>query len=336
MRKRALVAASALIACSAPAPTPASGSDSVPGSIVIDTCTITTPTRWAAGAYTANCNIELQSTLTIDPGATIAFGPGFSLNVGEAGVLTAVGTESSPIVFTSRKAGAAAGDWGCAGACGGVNLRGNGSTLEYVRVLYASSGVYVQGESVTIKSSTFAHNAGSGLVVDESFGGAMVSLNANTFFANGDYPLVLGRAVFIDGGSVFHDPENPQVTNGKQCVSLDTNIDQLTVLGVTELGFLFGGHAISAEILLPPGTIFKSTSAAIELEKTGSLVNGPNATFTSAKDDALGGDCTGDGPSAPASGDWEGLLIEDAAGTDYAAPADYIRYAARSGTTHPH
>ncbi len=78
--------------------------------------------------------------------------------------------------------------------------------------------------------------------------------------------------------------------------------------------------------------IFKAGAAAIRLDAGGSLYNGPNAIFTSYKDDTLGGDCTGDGPRPPAVGDWEGLWIDDGSKADCAAPVDSIRYAEKSGT----
>jgi hypothetical protein len=315
------------------------------GVTTIKDCAITTPTHWTAGVYVASCNVDVASSLTIDPGAIIKFGPGFYLNVTSAGTLTAIGSDSQPIVFTSLKddehggdtnadgpSVAAASDWGCRGSCGDLNIQGNGSALERVQALYGSNGVYVQATSTRIAKSRFAHHGTYGLVVDGHFPVEMTQLTENEFFDNHGFPLRLGKPVFLDASNVFHDPANPEQKNGKQCVELDTDLDQLVVLGVTEVGFLFSGHRISAEVLTPPGVIFKARDATIYLDASGSLYNGPNAIFTSFNDDSLGGDCLGDGPGAPATGDWEGLLIDDGTKADYAAPVDYIRYASKSGT----
>ena len=328
----------------------ASGSGGLAGgATIIDACAISTPTSWHAGVYVANCNLEVSAALTIDPGVIVKFGLGFHLDVRDGGTLTAIGSEALPIVFTSLEDDAHGGDtnsdgasvatangWGCSGSCGDLNIQGNDCTLDHVQVLYGSNGVYIRAAGTRIENSIFAHQGSYGLVVDGQFPVETTQLTGNTFFDNRGYPLRLGKPIFLDASNVFHDPTNPDQRNGKQCIELDSDLDQLAVLGVTELGFLFSGRHISAEVLTPPGVIFKARDAAIYLDAGGSLYNGPNAIFTSYKDDSLGGDCTGDGPSAPAAGDWEGLLIDDGTKADYAAPVDYVRYAAKSGTATLH
>ncbi len=313
-----------------------------------DACSVRAPTRWPATVYVVDCIIDVESSLTIDPGATIKFRSGFYLNVRPGGVLTAVGTAELPITFTSVLDDAHGGDsdddaaapgkndWGCQGECGDLNIEGDGSVLEYVQDLYGSNGVYVRAQSVQISNSIFAHHANYGMVLDDIAGVETTLLSGNAFFGNGGFPLRMAKGVFLDASNIFHDPDNPDLKNAKQCVELDTDIDQLTMLGVTELGFLFTGHRIDAGLLLAVGVTLKSQGDATYLGPYGSFTNGPSMVLTSYRDDASGGDCTGDGAIEPMAGDWQGLWVEDSASAGYAASSADIRYAANTGTMPVH
>jgi hypothetical protein len=327
----------------------AAGSSSSLAVVPVADCAIATPTHWPAAIYVVKCKLDVTSSLTLDPGVVVKLDAGAAIDVHPGGVLNASGTDALPIVLTSIKDDAhggdtggdgptsgARGDWGCQGSCGDVSLRGDGSVLDHVQVLYGDGGVYVQAASTKINGSVFAHHRSYGLVLDGQFPVESTVLSENAFFDNGAFPLRLGKPIFLDSSNVFHDPDHPELKNGKQCVELDTDLNSVVVLGVTELGFLFSGHRISAEVLTPGGVIFKSQGSAIYLDPLGTFFNGLSTTFTSYKDDAAGGDCTGDGESAPAAGDWEGLYIDDGMQADYAAPADSIRYAAKSGTMAVH
>ena len=75
--------------------------------------------------------VELGATLTIDPGVTLLFEAGIGLDIKQAGVLYAVGTEESPILFTG--AVKTPGYWA------GLQLTWSDSTinqLDYVTIEY--------------------------------------------------------------------------------------------------------------------------------------------------------------------------------------------------------
>ncbi|HEX9985428.1 MAG TPA: RHS repeat-associated core domain-containing protein [Thermoanaerobaculia bacterium] len=66
---------------------------------------ITIPSRWRAmnSPYVVTRDVYVYSTLTIEPGTVIKFATGTSLTVRTGGTLTANGTTSQPIIFTSIK-----------------------------------------------------------------------------------------------------------------------------------------------------------------------------------------------------------------------------------------
>jgi hypothetical protein len=91
--------------------------------------TLTTTATWAADfAYEGDAAIAPGAHLTLEPGVEWAVYNQIETTSG--GTLTAIGTPSAPIVFTSWQAAPAAGDWI------GLTLHG-GSTLQHAEVAYA-------------------------------------------------------------------------------------------------------------------------------------------------------------------------------------------------------
>ena len=75
---------------------------------------ITSDTTWTVvgGPYIVMGTVQVLegATLTIDPGVTVKFNEGLSLNIG--GELVARGTATDTILFTSSNATPQPGDWG--------------------------------------------------------------------------------------------------------------------------------------------------------------------------------------------------------------------------------
>ena len=107
--------------------------------------------------YVVQINLTIPSTvtLTVQPGVEVKFDGNYALTV--QGTLSAVGTASSLIVFTSAKASPAAGDW--------VGVHVSSTTLlRFVKISYADAGVWCEGpgNAARLEACTFTDN-GSGI-----------------------------------------------------------------------------------------------------------------------------------------------------------------------------
>ena len=140
---------------------------------------------------TADINVQggANPQLTIEPGVTLAFDPGTGIIVGSSarGALYAVGTSSSPIVFTSSQAVPSRGDWDgitlgsyCDAAnvflqyltveYGGANGLGNVYWLYCDGTIWDASitdsstwGMYRNGSAPDIVNVTYSNNAAGDL-----------------------------------------------------------------------------------------------------------------------------------------------------------------------------
>lgn len=103
-------------------------------------------------------DITVSADLTVSSGATVLFDSGASLSVGSlsTGSLSAVGTSSSRITFTSVSDSPAAGDWD------GITLSSkcDPSSFQYVTVDFGNYGLKLDcSDAISVKNSTFTDAA---------------------------------------------------------------------------------------------------------------------------------------------------------------------------------
>jgi hypothetical protein len=92
-------------------------------------------TQVGPGCVTLGTTTVISGKLTIAPGTTLHVKRGGSLEVQDGAVLSALGTASQPIVFTSAEPAPAAGDWKCVM----IDNDSSESALDYVHLGYGGS-----------------------------------------------------------------------------------------------------------------------------------------------------------------------------------------------------
>ncbi len=306
---------------------------------------ITSDLTWPSDVVTniiGNFYINDDAVLTLTEGTVFKINSSANFEVN--GTLTANGTQSNPVVFTSIKDDnyggdtnsdgtssiPAPGDWQCLYFTGDGNNDGvgqfNNCVIRYGGYYNYNAMVYFANDSQsTVENSRIEYSNYSGV---RSYG-SDVQINNNTFENNNLYPIL------IDDGIFYTYTGNTLINNGIDALGIEGTVsNDLTWTSdlVTNLtGTLYVNDNVT--LTIPNGSIFKS-SANGALEVSGSLIIAGTETdsvvFTSIHDDNYGGDTKHDG-NAVSEDQWEWKGIAFYSGSDNAAAIDMSHTILRYG-----
>ena len=154
--------------------------------------TISADETWYAAdnPHIVTGDVEVEATLTLEPGVLVKFNAGTGLEVGyyNPGALAADGTADSTIIFTSNVSPAGPGNWN------GIAFYSN--TIDAVTVLnnclveYGGGNdygnIHCYDASPTIKNCQIRHSSTYGVHSDEE---GFTEFSGNTITSNAEYPL---------------------------------------------------------------------------------------------------------------------------------------------------
>jgi len=318
--------------------------------------TLSSNETWSpsSGVYviTDNFTIPTGVTLTIDPGTIIKImpsGPWSQILFTVSGTLSAIGTPSQNITFTSYKddiggdtngngvSTGTPGDW----AAIVVNSTGT-ANFSYSKISYAGRGfsygpyyadVYNDGGNLFLTNSIISSSENSGIV----HAGGVLSVVSTTFQDNTIGINAFGSSTVSVTGSTFTNNTKAGTFAFQDGLKLSTSGN--TVSGTGMNGFGISGTISTSQtwkadtipyvitdnftipqgvtLALDPGTIVKIMPSGpwsqILFTVSGTLsaigTSAQNIIFTSYKDN-IGGDTNGDSSAtSPNTGDWAAIVI---------------------------
>jgi hypothetical protein len=308
---------------------------------------ITADTTWttASSTFVIQNDISINSgvTLTIDPGVTVKF-KATSTTLYVYGTLSAIGTASSSIYFTSYKddsvggdtdgvsAPTQAGNWDTiyitstgtvnlgyssvryGGSSSGPAIYNYGGTLDVQNSVIATTtqyGIWHSDGATTIATSTFNGNGKYGVYAYPSDGD--VSITGSTFYDNA---TAAGYFGFGSGLTLSNSGNANSATGaGKRGFVMTGTVNTNTTWQADGLPYIISGGLYvdyGNTLTINPGTVvkFENSSANIQVGGTLTATQGANPAivnivyFTSIKDDTVGGDTDASATTTPASGDW--------------------------------
>jgi parallel beta-helix repeat protein len=276
---------------------------------------ITTNVTWDVGTYIIDGSLYIQEGghLTIQPGSIIKFLEGGKIVVtGSNSTLTAVGTVSEPITFTSNSTAPSAGDWDY------INFTSSSSSasqLAYCNIEYgggyaSSYGgmVWLEGVHISIDNCTISNSGYHGIVCeDDSYFSTFtnntltdntaygISIEGNWAHTIGAGNILNGKGILVEGDTFEHTSETwllqtaPYTIDGTLYIKHDNgaeliidagNTIQFTEGGKIEVGYnAYGTLKANGTEELP--ILFTSTATQKQPGQWDYIDFGPSSTNTS-------------------------------------------------------
>ncbi len=266
---------------------------------------ITTNTTWKADkVYVVKGEVNIDNAvLTIEPGATIRFESGASLEVGWAGAaaIIANGTAEKPIVFTSIASNPVSGSWNGIVIYSHFTQNSSFTNCEFSYGGTNDKGIlHIAGAHIVFNNNTLHHSKTVGISFydDESY---FESMTNNTFHDCGTHAIKMSAAKIhtIGTGNTFTMGSGYGIYVYSDAVAGTITWKNLNV------PYYFNGETDidNATLTIEPGTIFKfDINGGLYFGWAGSTTLFANGTstmpivFTS-------------NASAPTAGAWKGLYF---------------------------
>lgn len=299
-----------------------------PTAIGTNVCgTLTSNTAWttAGNPYILTCDVAVNPgvTLAIDPGVVVKF-QDYYTDLWVYGTLIADGTPQARITFTSLKDDSVGGDSNGDGSATAPapndwsSIRfGNGSVgsvVDNATIRYCGGDwyecVYIQTTGISFTNNTVTRSGETGMRLDNVLPAA---LTGNSFTNNTNSAVYANlnantNSITLSGNSASGNQLNGFVVEG----TIGGNV---TWDGDDNFPFILWNDLVvneGASLTLTPGSIVKFHDYYDDIWVYGKLVadGTPQSpiTFTSVKDDSLGGDSTSDGSATtPGPNDWSSV-----------------------------